>query len=201
MASTIATASSLVIVCLAGLVRRRTRGGYPWIQVSAAMLCAYLLLNKVHSPQYVLWLIPFLVLVRVPAPWILGYFLADAFVGVGFLQRLAAGTSSIEDSVWPQIYLLGVWGRSILLALLIVVFLRADTAWRGAEVSRSGTGPSTERGGGITLGASTRSFSPATNRAVASADPLDQRPLAAVTTGADDADQQVVARRLPMPQP
>lgn len=64
---------------------------------------------------------------------------------------------------------------------------------------RAGSLHGAELSGGITLGASTRSFSPATNRAVASADQLDQRPLAAVTTGADDADQQVVAGWLPMP--
>ena len=39
-------------------------GSYPWIGVSAAMLCGFLLLHKVHSPQYTLWLLPFFVLLR-----------------------------------------------------------------------------------------------------------------------------------------
>ena len=40
-------------------------GRYPWLQVSAAMLCSFLLFNKVYSPQYVLWLLPFFVLLRI----------------------------------------------------------------------------------------------------------------------------------------
>ena len=43
-----------------------TSGGpYPWVPVSAAMLCGFLLLHKVHSPQYTLWLVPMFVLLRV----------------------------------------------------------------------------------------------------------------------------------------
>ncbi len=45
------------------------RGVYPWIGVSASMLCAFVLLHKVHSPQYTLWLLPFLVLLGSPGRW------------------------------------------------------------------------------------------------------------------------------------
>ena len=128
LGATAATGLSLIAICLLGLWRRHRDGVYPWLQVSAAMLCAYLIFNKVHSPQYALWLIPFFVLVRIPAPWILGYFVADVMTGVGFLKMIGSGTDSITASVWPQVLILGVWGRVVLLVLLIVVFLRAEPA-------------------------------------------------------------------------
>ena len=50
------------------------------------MVCGYLLFNKVHSPQFVLWLLPFFVLLRIRAGWILAYFVADAAIGIGFFR-------------------------------------------------------------------------------------------------------------------
>ncbi len=140
LGATAATGLSLIAICLFGLWRRHRDGVYPWLQVSAAMLCAYLIFNKVHSPQYALWMIPFLVLIRIPAPWILGYFVADVMTGVGFLKMIGSGTDSITASVWPQVLILGVWGRVVLLALLIVVFLRAEPAFGvgGAVAALSG---------------------------------------------------------------
>ncbi len=52
-----------------GWRRYGREGVYPWIGVSASMLCAFVLLHKVHSPQYTLWLLPFLVLLRIPGRW------------------------------------------------------------------------------------------------------------------------------------
>ncbi|MFT4306910.1 MAG: hypothetical protein QM604_08470 [Microbacterium sp.] len=116
-----------------GVVRWWRRGEFGWLQVSAAMLMAYLLLNKVHSPQYMLWLIPFFVLLRIRWPWIVAYYVADVFTGVGFFARAAAGTASIEASVWPQIFILGVWGRAILLFVLFFVAMRARPVWAGSR--------------------------------------------------------------------
>jgi hypothetical protein len=135
----LATLVGIVVPLVWGGALWRRRGEFPWLQVSAAMLMAYLLLNKVHSPQYVLWLIPFLVLLRIRWPWIVAYFVADVFVGVGFFARAAAGTYSMEDSIWPQVFLLGVWGRAILLVVLFVVAMRADAAWdRPDAITASG---------------------------------------------------------------
>lgn len=111
-----------------GFVRWYRGGSFPWMQASAAMLMAYLVLNKVHSPQYVLWLIPFFVLLRIRWTWIIAYYIADVFVGVGFFARGAVGTYDVELSVWPQIFILGVWGRAILLFVLFFIAMNSPRA-------------------------------------------------------------------------
>ena len=94
------------------------------------MVCGYLLFNKVHSPQFVLWLLPFFVLLRIRAGWILAYFVADAAIGIGFFRwqyLITSGApSGTYDALSPQLVLIGVWGRAALLVALFVVFLRAQ---------------------------------------------------------------------------
>ena len=107
------------------------------------MVCGYLLFNKVHSPQFALWLLPFFVLLRIRAGWILAYFVADAAIGIGFFRwqyLIGRGLpSGSYDALSPQLVLIGVWGRAALLVALIVVFLRA----RVVEVpAAEGPGPS-----------------------------------------------------------
>ncbi|MFT4050875.1 MAG: hypothetical protein QM677_01345 [Microbacterium sp.] len=130
---TLATLVGILVPLGWGLVRWLRRGEFPWLQASAAMLMAYLVLNKVHSPQYMLWLIPFFVVLRIRWPWIVAYSIADVFTGVGFFAKAASGTDSIEDSVWPQIFVLGVWGRAILLSALFFVVMQTRRAWDPGE--------------------------------------------------------------------
>ncbi len=73
--------ASFVVACAIGWRRYQKEGTYPWVAVSAAMLCGFLLLHKVHSPQYTLWLVPMFVLLRIRWGWILAYFLADLAMG------------------------------------------------------------------------------------------------------------------------
>jgi uncharacterized membrane protein len=103
--------------------------GYPWISVSAAMLAGFLLLHKVHSPQYTLWLLPFFVLLRVRWQWIVAYLAADLAMGIGIFrwyyhinQGLPAG---ISDGLAAQAMVVGVWGRAALLVALFWVFLHS----------------------------------------------------------------------------
>ncbi|MFC8046089.1 hypothetical protein [Nocardia sp. NPDC057353] len=108
-----------------GWRRARTTGVYPWVGVSGAMLCGFLLFHKVHSPQYTLWLVPFLVLLVVPWPLVGAYLVADVAIGVGVFRYFAAlGTG---DGVEPleNVVQFGVWGRAVLLAVFFVLFLRA----------------------------------------------------------------------------
>ena len=94
------------------------------------MVCGYLLFNKVHSPQFALWLLPFFVLLRIRAGWILAYFVADAAIGIGFFRwqyLIGSGApSGAYDALSPQFVLIGVWGRAALLVALFVVFLRSQ---------------------------------------------------------------------------
>ena len=129
LAATISTFSALLLVCALGFLRLRRDKVYPWLPVCAAMVCGYLLFNKVHSPQFVLWLLPFFVLLRIRAGWILAYFVADAAIGIGFFRwqyLIGSGMpSGSYDALSPQLVLIGVWGRAALLIALAVVFLRA----------------------------------------------------------------------------
>lgn len=106
---------------------RRT-GTYPWIAVSAAMLCGFLLLHKVHSPQYTLWLLPFFVLLRMQWGWIAAYLAADLAMGIGIFRWLYAFNAKtdlgIDAGLAAQAVAIGVWGRAALLVALFFVVLR-----------------------------------------------------------------------------
>ena len=131
-------AMAWVVALAYGWWRARSEGDYPWVQVSAAMLCAFLLFNKVHSPQYMLWLLPFFVLVRVRWGWWLGYMVFDALLFVGLFQWYHAvleGDGGLGFGPALQATVLGVWGRAGMLALLFVVFLRSPSVLRVARPS------------------------------------------------------------------
>ena len=148
------TLAALLLACALGFLRFGRGRAYPWLPVCAAMVCGYLLFNKVHSPQFALWLLPFFVLLRIRAGWILAYFVADAAIGIGFFRwqyLISSGApSSTYDALSPQFVLIGVWGRAALLVALFVVFLRSQVVslpprWRrqadgsGADRSRVGS--------------------------------------------------------------
>ena len=119
---------SFAVAVGVGWWRWRRDGYYPWIGVSAAMLCGFLLLHKVHSPQYTLWLLPFFVLLRVHWGWVTAYLVADVIMGIGIFRWfyvLDTGQDvSILGGFAAQAVALGVWGRAALLVVLFVVFLR-----------------------------------------------------------------------------
>lgn len=119
---------SFAVAAGVGLLRWRHGAVYPWIGVSGAMLCGFLLLHKVHSPQYTLWLLPFLVLLRVRWGWIAAYLAADALIGVGIFRWFflldARADAGIAAGLAAQSVVLGVWGKAVLLAILFVLFLR-----------------------------------------------------------------------------
>jgi uncharacterized membrane protein len=105
-----------------------TGGAYPWVGVSAAMLCGFLLLHKVHSPQYTLWLLPFLVLLAVPWGWVAAYLVADAVMGIGIFRWFYVYDNGLDTGIQAgfaaQAVAIGVWGRAVLLVVLFVLFLR-----------------------------------------------------------------------------
>lgn len=121
--------TSFAVAGWAGWRRYRNDGTYPWIAVSAAMLCGFLLFHKVHSPQYTLWLLPFFVLMRVRMGWVVAYLAADLAMGVSFFRWVYRGSigvsTGIHDGLAAQGVVIGVWGRAALLAGLFVAFLSA----------------------------------------------------------------------------
>lgn len=120
----------LVLLSFAGALwfgRRRLAvvGTYPWVQTSAVMLTGFLLFHKVHSPQYTLWILPFFVLLRVPWQVVGAYLMTDVVVGVGVFRWFAALAAGTDASAEESLVVLGVWARTALLLILLVVFARA----------------------------------------------------------------------------
>lgn len=120
--------------------RAESTQGYPWVAVSAAMLCGFLLLHKVHSPQYTLWLLPFFVLLGVRWGWIAGYLVADLAMGVGIFRwyyQINNGLGSgIYDGLAAQAVAVGVWGRAALLVGLFWVFAHSRTTFEPLPAGR-----------------------------------------------------------------
>ena len=61
-------AASLVVITV-GVFLSRPSIGYPVVEWCAAATAAFILLNKVSSPQYILWLVPFLALLPLRSAW------------------------------------------------------------------------------------------------------------------------------------
>ncbi|NLT54463.1 MAG: DUF2029 domain-containing protein [Actinomycetales bacterium] len=143
---------TLIAVSWAGIVAlgwfsRTAPSQYPWLQVGAAMLCAFLLFNKVYSPQYFLWVQPFLVLVRVRWGWWVAYWIIDAVLFLG-INRLFHDSGHLAS----QAAVLGVWTKSVILLLLMVAFVRAPLVFtrqaaRTGQAARAGQAALTGQSG------------------------------------------------------
>ena len=106
-----------------GWRRAKKEGVYPFLQVCGALMAAFLLWNKVHSPQYTLWLLPFFVLIRVNVLWWIGYAIADLMVYVGVFRWFYS--FGVGEQSFPALGMMenGIWARAVLLLALFVVFL------------------------------------------------------------------------------
>ncbi|MFI6871179.1 hypothetical protein [Nocardia sp. NPDC050406] len=140
IASPLLILAAFALALWLGWKRYTTTGVYPWVGVSGAMLCGFLLFHKVHSPQYTLWLIPFLVLLEVPWTAIVGYLLADAAIGIGVFRYFYALGSGSTARLEEHIVLFGVWGRAALLVVFFFLFIRA-----AQRVSRTEPEPLADR--------------------------------------------------------
>lgn len=146
----VSAASPALVVCSFAVVlwlgRRRYQasGLFPWVGVSAAMLCGFLLFHKVHSPQYTLWLIPFLVLLEIPWSVVVAYLLADASLGIGIFRYFYVLSTGSTAEMEKHFVLFGVWGRAMLLAYLLFAFVYAPLRGRRASDSAEPRRPSGE---------------------------------------------------------
>ena len=102
------------------------RDGYTLGAVWAAMLCGFVELHKVHSPQYTLWLLPFFVLLTVPWRAVSAFLVADAALGIGVFRYFDDLSSGNSAAVSETLVRFGVWGQASLLVGFFVFFLRAD---------------------------------------------------------------------------
>ncbi len=136
---------SFVLVGLFGLAalgygwRRAGREGtFPFVAVCGALLVAFLAFNKVHSPQYALWLLPFFSLLSVNIAWWAGYALVDLVVYVGVFRWFYDFVYQQTDlTTAKRAMVLGVWARGLLLVVLFVVFLRARASIKRGEEGES----------------------------------------------------------------
>jgi uncharacterized membrane protein len=108
-----------------GWARSADLQGFPFLQVCAAMLAAFLLLNKAHSPQFALWLLPFFVLLRLRWGWAVTYLALDAVLYVGLFRWFHDLSRGTDFGLAKQAVVIGVWGRAVMLVPLFVAFLRA----------------------------------------------------------------------------
>lgn len=111
-----------------GWIKTRGTDRYPVVQTSAALLATFLLWNKVHSPQYTLWLFPFFALAVVHLGWWIAYSVADFAVYYGVFRWFYDFGQGRDFAGAKKLLIAGVWARAALLLLLIGVFLRARSA-------------------------------------------------------------------------
>lgn len=123
------TLATFVVVLAYAWDKGRREAAYPFLQVCAAFLSAFMLWNKVFSPQYMLWLVPFFVVLNVHLLWWVAFIVIDA-ISYSSIFRWLYDISylGVDDTVAKSAMITGIWARAVLLAALIVVFLRSRAA-------------------------------------------------------------------------
>jgi uncharacterized membrane protein len=111
-----------------GWRRAKREGVYPFLQVSGACLVLFMLTNKAHSPQYVLWLLPLFCLLQLRWGWWVGYIAIDMCLYVGLFRWYYDLSQGADFGLAKQALIVGIWGRTVMLVLLYVVMLRTQPA-------------------------------------------------------------------------
>jgi uncharacterized membrane protein len=113
--------AGVAAVLVAAERRARRDGAYPFLPACAALLAAFLLANKVHSPQYALWLLPWFSLVLVRFRWYVALVVTNLV-----LYAAIFGVSVYSVAARDTIVFWSVWARLLLMGGLLVAFLRAE---------------------------------------------------------------------------
>jgi len=125
---TVLQLSVLLVLWITFALRRRTREEL--LQFSAAAVVAFVALGKVLSPQFLIWLIPFVVLVRRPSAIIL-FVAALVLTQAWFPQQYWDYALHFDEAVsWL------VLARDLVLVGLLVVLVRPLLATREAADAR-----------------------------------------------------------------
>lgn len=145
---------SLVALLVVGWMRYQRSGVYPWVGISGAMLAAFMLFHKVHSPQYILWLLPFFVLLKVDWRLVGAYLLFDLSLELSVWHYFSEHAANQPITGWVQWGVwIGVWGRAALLVVFLWVLPRCALRLRdpiadGASGAPSSTPPAGSSSGG-----------------------------------------------------
>ncbi len=98
--------SGLLMLGTAFVLVLQYRRKFDTWQSTTAILALCLILAKVHSPQFTIWMVPLLVVTRVPMILIVFYFIADAATLTTLLQWLGNMSShSLKNAVMASIIL------------------------------------------------------------------------------------------------
>lgn len=103
------------------------------IPAAAVMTAVFVLANKVYSPQYDLWLVPFFVLVATPRARILWFFATD--VAVFVVSRLLLAHSLPRTTFWMWLLLVVVIARAAVIVVVARGWLRSGPAPESGDVA------------------------------------------------------------------
>lgn len=90
----------------------------PGWNAAGAIVCLCMLLSKVYSPQYALWLIPFFAIVPTPMPLILGFYCIDLISFISIFQWFRTW-GTLDESFWRELLMWAVLVRSVIFLALI----------------------------------------------------------------------------------
>jgi uncharacterized membrane protein len=109
-----------LLILWVGWRRRDESGEYPVTPTALAILCTFLVVSKVNSPQYALWILPLLVLVDIPWEVIVVYLVSDlALFTSGFYWFTELSNPGTPG--WERIFEVSVFVRGAALAVTAIL--------------------------------------------------------------------------------
>jgi hypothetical protein len=100
-----------------GWRRRSEPGGYPAVSTGLGVVVLFLLTSKVYSPQYALWISPFLAMLAIPWRYVVSYMGAEVAVLVAGFNWFTVIDQ--PDPGWLGALEAFVWFRALTLVLLL----------------------------------------------------------------------------------
>jgi len=107
-------------ILLLGWYRRSETQGYPVAATGLGIIASFMVLSKVHSPQYALWVAPLLVMLNVPWWQVLAYLGSDLILFVSGFYWFVQGFSGPTPG-WERIFEVAVFARTSCLIVLAVI--------------------------------------------------------------------------------
>jgi uncharacterized membrane protein len=120
-----------LLILWVGWRRRDEPGGYPVVPTGLAIIASFMVLSKVLSPQYALWVMPLIVMVDIPWQQVLAYLASDAVLFVsGWWWYTKPDPFVPPAPLAEKIFVLAVFARSM---ALIVIAVQATRRGRRLE--------------------------------------------------------------------